>query len=230
MAQSTYYYYPLPQQQSDAPPFTRLLLLSSGREPEPLRGVLQVINIEIPPPFEALSYTWGSDFVGTPLYLEGGCLPIRQNLNAALRSLRQSNQARRLWIDALCINQEDIQERTRQVQYMRLIYKRATCVIVWLGLKTPGIEEAVALAIQLSECRHRKLATNTANANSESDPSNTSVLGTAIDRIYTEENQRVDKSSEGERDTQLISISHKESHNAMALYVLGQNQRAADLL
>ncbi|KAL9041796.1 MAG: hypothetical protein Q9214_003983 [Letrouitia sp. 1 TL-2023] len=215
---ANYCYHPLPPEQTafQTPPYTRLLLLSAGKEPQPLHAVLELIHVESPPPFEALSYTWGSNIVDTPLYSENGNLPIRANLDAALRSLQLPSQARRLWVDAICINQEDIQERTRQVQYMRLIYKRATRVIVWLGLKSHGIEEAFALAIQLSECRRGQSAMKETDIRPDDNPTRSTILSSTMDKMITQVNQ--------------LSSDIEESHQLMILCVLKENPYSADLL
>jgi hypothetical protein len=97
------------------------------------------------PRYEALSYTWGSMenpetvFMETSLCasLENGAIPatlqVGQNLASALRHLRYSHRSRKLWIDALCINQSDDTERGEQVKRMACIYKLANRVVVWLG-------------------------------------------------------------------------------------------------
>lgn len=85
------------------------------------------------------------------LWLGDWSLPIKPNLAAALRALRLPHLHRRLWVDAVCIDQNNVDERSRQVEYMRLVYKHAARVIVWLGLKTPGVEQAFAAASRLSQ-------------------------------------------------------------------------------
>lgn len=70
--------------------------------------------------------------------LNGVIFPVGKNLAGALRCLRRLNgpdSSRLLWIDALCINQDDLDERARQVKLMGDIYFRATRVTVWLGEK-----------------------------------------------------------------------------------------------
>jgi hypothetical protein len=58
---------------------------------------------------------------------------ITSNLEAALQQLRLVDEPRVLWIDAICINQDDVHERSRQVWIMQEIYAKARQVIVWLG-------------------------------------------------------------------------------------------------
>jgi hypothetical protein len=60
-------------------------------------------------------------------------IQIRKNLEAALRHLRLTQEARYLWVDAICINQDDMDERSRQVSIMSEIYSKASQVVVWLG-------------------------------------------------------------------------------------------------
>ena len=77
---------------------------------------------------------WGPTTSGEHIYLSGaGQNPITDNLAKALRRLRRLNEIRVLWIDALCINQDDMTERSQQVQMMGSIYSRANRVLVWLG-------------------------------------------------------------------------------------------------
>lgn len=60
-------------------------------------------------------------------------LAISGNLEDALRSLRFKSQSRFLWVDAICINQEDFQERSHQISLISSVYKHARRVVVWLG-------------------------------------------------------------------------------------------------
>lgn len=148
-----YIYEPLPpiSEYDRTPPFSRILWLEPGVGDQPLSGHLQVINIEAPPPYEALSYTWGTDPPSDYLWLNGQPLQIRPNLQSALSWLRLPAQKRLLWIDALCIDQNNVDERTRQVGYMRLVYKHAARCIVWIGGKTPGVETAFEMARRLAQ-------------------------------------------------------------------------------
>jgi len=150
---NNYRYQPLPPiaEIGHTPPFTRIITLAPGIFTDALRCFLTTINIEDAPRYEALSYVWGRSQAESPMWCEGRPIFITVNLDAALRHLRLPTQARRLWVDALCINQENVDERTRQVQYMRLIYKHAARVVVWLGLKSVGVEHALDLARRLSQ-------------------------------------------------------------------------------
>lgn len=87
------------------------------------------------PVYECLSYTWGTEAADKRITINGQEFLVRKNLFFALRQLRmRQKKPRSLWIDAICINQENIPERNAQVGMMEFIYKRATRVLVWLGL------------------------------------------------------------------------------------------------
>ncbi|KAH8755175.1 heterokaryon incompatibility protein-domain-containing protein [Hyaloscypha finlandica] len=83
--------------------------------------------------YEALSYTWGTDKAIAPIFIDGGVLFVRYNLYCALRSLRRPTKRRVLWVDALCINQDDATVRNNQVSQMADIYSSSIEVLVWLG-------------------------------------------------------------------------------------------------
>lgn len=87
--------------------------------------------------YEALSYVWGSQNIKETITLNRKEFPVTLNLEGALRHLREQfkygRRAMVFWIDALCINQKDIEERTSQVQLMRKIYQRCEQVVVYLG-------------------------------------------------------------------------------------------------
>jgi hypothetical protein len=86
------------------------------------------------PKYEALSYTWGEEDATEVIKLNGRDFRVRKNLHDALHQLRSNTEKRASWGDAICINQEDIQERSSQVSIMAFIYSRAQRVLVWLGV------------------------------------------------------------------------------------------------
>lgn len=116
------------------------------------------LNSEYHPQFEALSYTWGdndmSEFAQVQLEESQASkepfetLGLRPNLAAALRCLRHVDETRILWIDALCINQEDTEERNEQVKRMTSIYTLAHRVVAWLG------EESDSSKLALTTLQH----------------------------------------------------------------------------
>ena len=72
-----------------------------------------------------------------PVYIDGQKLEIMPSLDSALRCRRyergDDRGSRVLWADAVCVNQEDLEERGIQISMMREIYQRARRVLVWLG-------------------------------------------------------------------------------------------------
>lgn len=125
-------------------PLIRLLHLQPSQDPrQELVGKLVVADLSSKPDFEALSYVWGSSrcdgrkskHVHRGIRLEGGFARIRPNLSLALTNLRLHNAVRIIWVDALCINQRDMNERNHQVLQMKAIYTSARRVVVFIGRK-----------------------------------------------------------------------------------------------
>ena len=83
--------------------------------------------------FEALSYTWEGGLNTISIFVNGQRRLITPNLEAFLRHRREAQDLVTLWVDAICINQEDNQEKNSQVKLMNLIYLAAGRIIVWLG-------------------------------------------------------------------------------------------------
>ncbi|KAF2831184.1 HET-domain-containing protein [Ophiobolus disseminans] len=105
----------------------------------PIQCSLRVVTLDDGLSFEALSYTWGHPEPQKVISLNDCDFEAQENLEAALRRLRRTNDIRTLWIDALCINQRDRAEKSVQVSRMGEIYERAQQVVVWLG--EPGDDE-----------------------------------------------------------------------------------------
>ncbi|KAF8864373.1 HET-domain-containing protein, partial [Acephala macrosclerotiorum] len=97
--------------------------------------------------YTALSYTWGDPLPKAKIEIDGRPFHITQNLERALRHLRASRIAVKLWADSLCINQEDVEERNFHVSQMRSIYSAAQSTAIFLGEATEG-SDALLHAIQ----------------------------------------------------------------------------------
>lgn len=95
--------------------------------------------------YTALSYTWGDPIATTPIFVNGVETQVTLNLEAALRHIRQITDSITLWVDALCINQEDLAEKNHQVEMMRDIFSGAELVIAWLG--SAGEDSDLAMAV-----------------------------------------------------------------------------------
>lgn len=86
--------------------------------------------------YEALSYVWGSSANPVPLLVgpsRENTISVTQNLATALQHLRDANESRTLWVDAICIDQSNLAERSYQVTLMSDIYRAACQVIAWIG-------------------------------------------------------------------------------------------------
>ncbi|XP_014553239.1 hypothetical protein COCVIDRAFT_29530 [Bipolaris victoriae FI3] len=152
-------YEPLPPQDPNRnlTAYSRLLELWPGEGSDPFLCTLQNVDIEHPHvPFEALSYVWGKEKSNNVLLCADnqgnikGQLELTKNLDQALRALRHPHQRRILWIDAICIRQDDNAERSRQVSYMRSVYNNASRVIVWLGQKDATVRRAFEFAQKIT--------------------------------------------------------------------------------
>ncbi len=125
----TYQYFPMKADRE-----IRLLYLEPGSGKSRLSCSLRTVPLSKTPIYEALSYTWGKPvFPASIKCSPSGQLCITENLSVALYHLRLKDRIRVLWVDAICINQQDLVERSHQVSLMRDVYKGADHVIVWLG-------------------------------------------------------------------------------------------------
>jgi hypothetical protein len=94
---------------------------------------IRIINLDENAEYEALSYCWGETRHGKTIEVSGKPITVTTNLYAALRRLRYATTKRTLWVDQLCINQWDIEEKATQVAMMRDIYRKCRHCILWLG-------------------------------------------------------------------------------------------------
>ncbi|KAL8948149.1 MAG: hypothetical protein Q9222_005637 [Ikaeria aurantiellina] len=95
------------------------------------------------PAYEALSYTWGETKERRIIFVNGEPFPVTPNLFVALQYLRQAEGSRVLWIDAICIDQCSLSEKTHQVGMMKEIYREASRVLMWLGESDRDIRRAM---------------------------------------------------------------------------------------
>jgi hypothetical protein len=96
--------------------------------------------------YEALSYAWGDRARVAHIWLDGALKEVSQDLEAALRTLHclpETQLGMHYWIDALCINQDDIPERNHQVKRMCRIFRDARAVVVWLGSEKEEDDRAI---------------------------------------------------------------------------------------
>jgi hypothetical protein len=131
----------------------RLLTLEPGQESSLMSFSLATYTQEQCPPYEALSYTWGIDGESEVKNWKDSEFKVTPNLIDALHRLRHTQNPRTLWIDAICINQKNVSEKSSQVLLMRDIYTRASSVVVWLGNEATTTARAFQLLQNISTAK-----------------------------------------------------------------------------
>jgi hypothetical protein len=113
----------------------RVLDVAPGKRGDSVRCHLFTASSVREIDYEALSYVWGGEpCKGGPEISVNDCsMPITPNLHAALQSLRHSDRSRLLWIDAICIDQTNANERKAQLLMMGDIYRSSKRVCIYLG-------------------------------------------------------------------------------------------------
>ena len=109
-----------------------LEVASAQSSPNIISCQLKTVSLQDKPEYEALSYVWGNPSDPEEIQLSGSMHPVTQNLYHALTALRHEDKTRILWVDAVCINQVDLDERSAQVAMMDRVYTCASQVVVWL--------------------------------------------------------------------------------------------------
>jgi hypothetical protein len=110
----------------------RLLQICPGHDLNTIECDFLYVDLHSPGEYTALSYAWKKQDACVPILLNGMVHLVTEDVYLALLYLRK-RQVAILWIDTLCINQDDTEERNRQVQQMKDIYRRASLVVIWLG-------------------------------------------------------------------------------------------------
>ncbi|WAO85929.1 HET domain-containing protein [Fusarium falciforme] len=100
---------------------------------EGLTGTLRTVDLRDSPKYTALSYAWGESS-NKSITCNGHYVAITDSCFKALSSLRKVLGSFTIWVDAICINQMDNDEKSTQIPLMRKIYTWAKNVYLWLGL------------------------------------------------------------------------------------------------
>ncbi|KAF1957119.1 ankyrin [Byssothecium circinans] len=153
-----YFYNSLPRGNKDI----RLLrLLPNKKETATLQ--CQLFNYSLEPDshqYDALSYVWGDPNETLPILIDENVFYITENLHAALLRIRDHSLERIIWVDAVCINQDDEEEKGYQIQYMARIYGQANRVIVWLGKEEDDSNQALEIIRSVAEDGSINVANN----------------------------------------------------------------------
>ncbi|KAK3941792.1 heterokaryon incompatibility protein 6, OR allele [Diplogelasinospora grovesii] len=151
---AAFHYSPLydsPESQNEKRPVRLLHLLPGSRQEDIECRLVKTDISQAANSYEALSYVWGDASALTPIQVNGDTLRIGKNLRSALLNLRLTDTPRTLWVDAVCIDEENVDERDRQVANMGDIYRSASRTIVWLGDATKESAEAFAMIKSLGD-------------------------------------------------------------------------------
>jgi len=125
----------------------RLLELAPGQWNDPVITRLFISELPYTPPYDAISYVWGDPQKTVPIACNGRRLDVTVSLNAAFRRVRLPDRSRIVWADAVCINQQHLDERGHQVSFMNDVYNYAREVLVCLGDDVDGGAKDVAAVI-----------------------------------------------------------------------------------
>ena len=113
----------------------RLLLLDPSSDfAAPLSGCLSSVSLDDQPSYNAISHAWGRAGNVQTLRLDGKPMVITSEIGTCLRHFRYHARVGALWIDAVCIDQENLTERSNQVELMRHIFSRQQSLTSGLGI------------------------------------------------------------------------------------------------
>jgi hypothetical protein len=137
-----------------AKPF-RLITVLAGENDEPLECVLTHADLSTypVPEYETISYCWGDANTRDTITMNDMQLSVPASTAAALRRVRLSDSSRLIWLDAVCIDQTSLDERSQQVAMMDAIYRNGRRNLIYLG--EHDITEAMnSVRAILSEALH----------------------------------------------------------------------------
>lgn len=134
------------------PGAVRLLKLSKPTPWSSVKCKLEPVHLNRTPAFETISYTWGANQTSRSLIVNGKRFEVSQKVYDIVHDRASCLTTRYVWIDSICINQEDDAEKSSQVQMMRSIYGLSYHTIIWLG-SAPDANEAIGLLAHL----HRRI-------------------------------------------------------------------------
>ncbi|KAF2821670.1 hypothetical protein CC86DRAFT_239357, partial [Ophiobolus disseminans] len=113
----------------------RLLVVAPGSPQDIVQCTLKQVSLldQLPPEYETISYCWGAPKNPSFIELDGHEVPVPASSEAAVKRMRLMDRPRVLWIDAICIDQSSLEERSEQVTLMPIIYRSGKRNLVHLG-------------------------------------------------------------------------------------------------
>ncbi|KAK3683276.1 hypothetical protein LTR37_020389 [Vermiconidia calcicola] len=131
----------------------RLLNIHPGSDSSELRLDIQQVCLDDKtlPPYSALSYCWEGQASDCPTLCDDATLHVTKNCKDAMMKLRMPEETVTLWIDSICIDQTNNEEKSGQVALMAEIYKNANQVTVWLGEWSRKMQQAVGIIKEIGD-------------------------------------------------------------------------------
>ena len=117
----------------------------SANKEDTLNCTLQTVSLDSKPKpeYEAISYCWGELQGRGEIRLNGHMVHAPASSINALRQFRRREGTRALWIDAICVNQADFEERAQQVSIMDRVYRNTSSCLIWLGEASPKTGDVI---------------------------------------------------------------------------------------
>jgi hypothetical protein len=156
MSRSQYKHFPLKSRS------IRIIVLEPASDPSSeIKCSLYKTSLDYVVNVEALSYSWDGQSPDQPINcrtvgnldddpsISYDTLSVTVNCVHALRALRKQSDRRLLWIDGICINQADIDEKSVQVALMGELYAASRGVIVWLGNEDEAAQRAFKFVLEI---------------------------------------------------------------------------------
>ncbi|KAG4438095.1 hypothetical protein IFR05_006416 [Cadophora sp. M221] len=128
----------------------RLVEVLPGATGETVHISLHHSNLSALASCSAVSYAWGSTTRDHLIFCDETTVAVTSSLHFLLEKLRGSQESQLLWIDAICINQDDLEERSQQVSLMREIYRMAHTVLIWIGDQDENTANALPVITKLA--------------------------------------------------------------------------------
>ena len=128
----------------------RLIRILPGADDDDIALDLFTVGLEHAPIYDAISYTWGE---GTPrdILINGKAFAVLPNCYYTLWQVRRLERGRPIWNDAICIDQNSIEEKNQQVTIMGYIYDKASTVFACIGAHANGTEVLFRMAHEIEE-------------------------------------------------------------------------------
>ncbi|KAK3299463.1 heterokaryon incompatibility protein-domain-containing protein [Chaetomium fimeti] len=134
----------------------RLVRFSNSESSLEVELILHRLSLDDLPSYHALSYIWGDPAPTRSIRVNGKPLPVAHNLHQALLDVHRTlgDAQEWLWVDAICINQDNSEERSWQVGLMGHIFGRAALVYLWLGPSSDD-SDVLRMARRIGPDAHR---------------------------------------------------------------------------